>query len=79
MDGSGGHHVKNILLTGRPGGGKTTALMAAVKLLGGSPGGFYTAEFREKGERTGFEVTGENRGDIPALLKACLEKLLYAR
>jgi nucleoside-triphosphatase len=64
MEGRGGHHFKNILLTGRPGVGKTTALMAAVKLLGGSAGGFYTEEIREKGERTGFNIvtlSGERR------------------
>ncbi len=56
--------VKNVLLTGRPGAGKTTALIAAVKLIGGSAGGFYTCEIREKGERAGFAIvtlSGERR------------------
>jgi nucleoside-triphosphatase len=64
MEGRGGHHFKNILLTGRPGVGKTTTLIAAVKLLGGSAGGFYSEEIREKGERTGFNIvtlSGERR------------------
>lgn len=47
---------KNILLTGKPGVGKTTALMSAVKLLGGASGGFYTEEVRDQGERIGFRI-----------------------
>ncbi len=48
--------AKNVLLTGKPGSGKTTALMAAVKLIGARAGGFYTQEIREKGERIGFNI-----------------------
>jgi nucleoside-triphosphatase len=48
--------AKNLLLTGKPGSGKTTALIAAVKLIGMRAGGFYTQEVREKGERIGFNI-----------------------
>jgi len=49
--------MKNILITGLPGVGKTTLfikLAEALKAL--SPVGFYTAEIRERGERMGFEL-----------------------
>ena len=50
---------KNVLITGLPGTGKTTL----VKKLAGefkdlNPGGFYTAEIRERGARGGFELVG---------------------
>jgi len=50
---------KNILITGLPGIGKTTAikkLAEGLKELG--PEGFYTAEIREGAERQGFELIG---------------------
>jgi nucleoside-triphosphatase len=56
--------VKNILLTGRPGSGKTTALRSAIDMIQADAGGFYTQEIREKGVRTGFEIItlgGEKR------------------
>lgn len=49
-------NVKNILLTGKPGVGKTTVLTSMLRLLNVSVGGFYTKESREKGERTGFDI-----------------------
>jgi nucleoside-triphosphatase len=45
-----------ILLTGRPGIGKTTAIRHVVKTLGNRAGGFYTREVRAAGRRTGFEL-----------------------
>ena len=51
-----------ILLTGRPGIGKTTAIHKIVSLLGGEAGGFYTREVLIGGRRAGFELatlTGE--------------------
>ena len=45
-----------ILLTGRPGIGKTTAIKKIVSLLGNNVGGFYTREVRMRGKRTGFEI-----------------------
>lgn len=73
MESRGGHRFKNILLTGKPGVGKTTALMAAVKLIGGSAGGFYTQEIRERGERTGFNIvtlSGERRAMASKAIKS---------
>jgi nucleoside-triphosphatase len=45
-----------ILLSGRPGVGKTTALRRIVEGLEGDTGGFYTREVRTGGRRTGFEL-----------------------
>ena len=49
--------MKNLLLTGRPGVGKTTVIQAVVRLFPGDVGGFVTGEIRERGMRTGFSVT----------------------
>jgi nucleoside-triphosphatase len=47
-----------LLLTGRPGVGKTTAMRAvAAALAGRRLGGFLTGEIREAGERRGFTLT----------------------
>ncbi len=47
----------NILLTGPPRVGKTTAILRLVEMLpGGTAGGFYSTEIREGGRRTGFEI-----------------------
>lgn len=48
---------KNILLTGPPRIGKTTAAMAIASTLGSDAGGFYTDEIRERGKRKGFRIT----------------------
>jgi nucleoside-triphosphatase len=47
-----------LLLTGRPGVGKTTVLRQVVAALGDRAGGFYTREVRSPagGRRTGFEL-----------------------
>jgi nucleoside-triphosphatase len=46
-----------LLITGRPGSGKTTALRrAAAALAGWRLGGFYTEEIREAGVRRGFRA-----------------------
>jgi nucleoside-triphosphatase len=46
-----------ILLTGRPGCGKTTVVQRAVDLIGRAHcAGFYTEEVRERGRRIGFDV-----------------------
>ncbi|MGD8699857.1 MAG: NTPase [Gemmatimonadales bacterium] len=46
-----------ILLTGRPGCGKTTVVRQLVDLIGPSHcAGFYTEEVRERGRRIGFDV-----------------------
>src|SRR5262249_46734068 len=54
-----GPHVKNILLTGPPACGKTTAVRRLIERLPGLRlAGFYTAELREHGGRVGFEAVG---------------------
>jgi nucleoside-triphosphatase len=46
-----------ILLSGRPGCGKTTLIQRLVPLIGpGRCAGFYTEEVRERGQRIGFDV-----------------------
>jgi len=50
---------QNILITGIPGVGKTTAIQkVADRLQKMSPVGFYTEEIREKGSRVGFLAIG---------------------
>jgi nucleoside-triphosphatase len=45
-----------ILLTGRPGCGKTTLIRHLLEDYPGDAGGFYTQEIREGGIRKGFEI-----------------------
>ena len=45
-----------LLLTGRPGSGKTTAVERTLELLGRPYSGFITREVRRGEKRTGFEV-----------------------
>ncbi len=45
-----------ILLTGRPGCGKTTLIRRLLEDYPGDVGGFYTQEIREGGIRKGFEI-----------------------
>jgi nucleoside-triphosphatase len=47
---------KNILLTGSPGSGKTTAIKRLLALGGFDAGGFYTEEVRKGNARTGFKI-----------------------
>jgi nucleoside-triphosphatase len=47
---------RTILLTGRPGVGKTTVMKEIAERLGESAGGFYTAEIREGSHRRGFKI-----------------------
>ena len=61
-----------ILLTGAPGGGKTTVLRTVIALLGAEgvkPGGFITEEMREGGRRTGF-ITQEIGGASAVIARA---------
>lgn len=60
-----------ILITGRPGVGKTTLIKKLSRLLQNA-GGFYTEEIRESGKRIGFKIVtldGEEgilaRTDLP--------------
>jgi nucleoside-triphosphatase len=48
---------QTLLLTGRPGVGKTTIIKSVAKALGDQAGGFYTEEIRNsEGRRTGFRL-----------------------
>jgi nucleoside-triphosphatase len=47
---------RTLLLTGRPGVGKTTVIRAVVAQLGARAGGFYTQEARQAGRRVGFRL-----------------------
>jgi nucleoside-triphosphatase len=48
--------AKKILLTGRPGCGKTTLVKRVVSTLDLPADGFYTEEIRKHGQRVGFEI-----------------------
>ncbi len=48
---------RTLLLTGRPGIGKTTIIKAVAESLGERAGGFTTAEIRGPGGRKGFCLT----------------------
>ena len=48
--------TKKLLLTGRPGCGKTTLIKRVVNKLALAAGGFYTEEMREAGTRVGFKL-----------------------
>ncbi len=48
--------TKKVLLTGRPGCGKTTLIKRVVSELARPAGGFYTEEIRAHGERLGFKI-----------------------
>jgi len=47
---------RTVLLSGRPGVGKTTLIKKVIAALPGRCGGFYTQEMREAGRRLGFEI-----------------------
>ena len=48
--------VSRIFLTGRPGAGKTTAILKTIEMLECETHGFYTREMREEGRRMGFSI-----------------------
>jgi nucleoside-triphosphatase len=59
--------MKNILLTGAPGSGKTTLIREILIHLHRTAGGFYTEEIRDEGGRQGFRlVTLDGREGILA-------------
>lgn len=47
---------QKILLSGRPGCGKTTLVKRLVNHFAQSAGGFYTEEIRDRGTRVGFKI-----------------------
>ena len=48
--------TEKVLLTGRPGCGKTTLIKRVVNNLPRRAGGFYTEEIRDGGTRAGFKI-----------------------
>lgn len=69
--------IKNIFITGKPGCGKTTLIMEALRDLnllsrrsldeGGGAGGFYTQEIKEGNVRKGFKIiTLDNKEGVLA-------------
>lgn len=48
----------NLLLTGRPGVGKTTVIKTLAQSLGQRADGFYTQEIRQRDQRQGFCLVG---------------------
>jgi nucleoside-triphosphatase len=52
----------NILLTGKPGVGKTTVIQGALSRLALSLGGFTTQEIRRGGLRVGFSIRAVDSG-----------------
>ncbi len=53
-DGKGRKLGDILLITGRPGVGKTTVIRRLAEAFPGRVGGFYTEEIREEGRRVGF-------------------------
>jgi len=52
---------RTLLLTGRPGVGKTTAIKKVAQALGDQAGGFYTEELGGPGGRQGFRLVTLDR------------------
>jgi nucleoside-triphosphatase len=48
--------MKNILICGSPGVGKTTLIKKILKKINLRAGGFYTEEIRERSNRVGFKI-----------------------
>ncbi len=56
--------TEKVLLTGRPGCGKTTLIKRVVNNLPRHAGGFYTEEIRNGGMRTGFKIVTLAREEV---------------
>ncbi len=67
-----GREVKNLLIMGRPGVGKTTLIKAVVgRSTREKTAGFFTQEVREDGKRTGFKIeTLDGRAGVLATILA---------
>jgi nucleoside-triphosphatase len=55
---------QRVLLTGRPGCGKTTLIKRVLEELPQCFGGFYTEEIRDYGSRVGFKVVALEGGEV---------------
>ena len=55
---------KKVLLTGRPGCGKTTLIKSVVRRLPRGADGFYTEEIRVSGTRAGFKIVTLNGDEV---------------
>lgn len=69
-------HRPVILLTGRPGVGKSTIIQAVVSRLSHHAGGFYTQEVRVAGKRTGFEIA--TLADVTGLLATSSPEITFS-
>jgi nucleoside-triphosphatase len=56
--------IEKVLLTGRPGCGKTTLIKRVVNNLPQGAGGFYTEEIRDSGTRAGFKIVTLDREEV---------------
>src|SRR5438067_11720007 len=54
---------QKVLLTGRPGCGKTTLIKRVLKNLSQRTAGFYTEEIRDRGIRVGFRLVTLEGGE----------------
>ena len=64
--------TEKVLLTGRPGCGKTTLIKCVVNSLPGRAGGFYTEEIRDGGTRAGFKIVTLDGKDV-VFAHVCLQ------
>jgi nucleoside-triphosphatase len=65
--------AETLLLTGRPGVGKTTIIKSVTQTLGEAADGFFTEEIRELGKRQGFQLVGL-RGERAILAHVQLQR-----
>ena len=61
--------IKNLVIVGPPGVGKSTLVQAVVRELGDAVGGFFTRETRTAGIRDGFEIV-TTAGEVASLARA---------
>jgi nucleoside-triphosphatase len=64
--------TEKVLLTGRPGCGKTTLIKCVVNNLPRRAGGFYTEEIRHGGTRAGFKIVTLD-GEEVVFAHVCLQ------